>query len=465
MTNISLATGSFPVQSIWSNATDACESSSITFNGTPGNQADVFGAAIAPVDATASDSLSGQPLTYSAAGLPAGLAIDAATGVVTGTPTEVVNNASVVIAATDALGISASTTVKWTISPARPTITTPPISSPITYGDALRDATLSGGTATIGTTTVPGSFAFTDSAAIPGAGTQPESVTFTPVNQTDYASATGTIDVTVYRAKLYVIPNAQSITFGQIEPNDTFTLRTTPAAPSSAVRRPSDARYVAPICKAAAYIVDAPTLPSHQTIACSGGSDANYTFDTSATAQLTVVNAIEISVASRANTPQSASARLTVRATDLPQAQPLVYSATGLPRGLSINRSTGEISGRISGVPGTYEVRITATDATGAHGTKTIVWHVEDDVVLTRPATRTTLPEHAARLRVTARDLIAHRRLHYSASGLPRGLAINARTGVISGTVTAHAGTYRAVIVVTDSHGARASTTFTWRVG
>jgi hypothetical protein len=270
--------------------------------------------------------------------------------------------------------------------------------------------------------------------------------------------------VTIGKATLYVIPNPQAVTFGRPEPNDTFTLRTDPSAPSSAVSLPTDAQHVAPVCRAAAYAVGAAAPPSPLTISCSGGSDPNYAFDTSATALLTVGNAITISAANSTSTPQGAIVKLAVKAIDSAGTQVLVYRAVGLPARLAINASTGVITGRVFAAPGTYTVRITVTDTSGAHATKIIVWHIRNDIVLTRPRAQSTPPNHAVHLGVKARDLIPHRTLRYAATGLPAGLAINAKNGVISGRTANVSRVYTVTVVVTDSARARARTSFTWKV-
>ena len=54
--------------------------------------------------------------------------------------------------------------------------------------------------------------------------------------------------------------------------------------------------------------------------------------------------------------------------------------------------------------------------------------------------------------------------LVYSASGLPNGLAINAASGLISGTVST-VGNFTVNLQVDDGHGSTASTTFNWSVG
>ena len=63
---------------------------------------------------SASDSASGQTLTYSASGLPAGLSISSA-GLISGTPTTA-GTSTVTVTATDGTGASGNTSFAWTIS-------------------------------------------------------------------------------------------------------------------------------------------------------------------------------------------------------------------------------------------------------------------------------------------------------------------------------------------------------------
>src|SRR5215469_5428696 len=81
----------------------------------PGNQTGKVGTA-ASLQIQASDSASGQTLTYSATGLPAGLSINTSTGLISGTPTTAVTSAPVTVTATDGTGASGSASFTWTIS-------------------------------------------------------------------------------------------------------------------------------------------------------------------------------------------------------------------------------------------------------------------------------------------------------------------------------------------------------------
>ena len=79
----------------------------------PGSQSGTVGTAVS-LQISASDSASGQTLTYTATGLPAGLSISSS-GLISGTPTTA-GSSSVTVTAKDTTGASGSASFTWTIS-------------------------------------------------------------------------------------------------------------------------------------------------------------------------------------------------------------------------------------------------------------------------------------------------------------------------------------------------------------
>jgi hypothetical protein len=83
----------------------------------PGSQSGTVGQAVS-LQIKASDSAVGATLTYKAAGLPAGLSINSATGLITGTPTTAATS-SVTVTVKDTTGASGSASFTWAVTAAR----------------------------------------------------------------------------------------------------------------------------------------------------------------------------------------------------------------------------------------------------------------------------------------------------------------------------------------------------------
>ena len=86
---------------------------------------------------------------------------------------------------------------------------------------------------------------------------------------------------------------------------------------------------------------------------------------------------------------------------------------------------------------------------------------VGNTVTVTNPGTQTGTVGTAASLQVHATDSAAGQTLSYSATGLPAGLAVNASTGLISGTPTAAANS-TVTVTVRDGTGASGAASFAW---
>ena len=133
------------------------------------------------------------------------------------------------------------------------------------------------------------------------------------------------------------------------------------------------------------------------------------------------------------------------------------FNATSLPTGLSINTTTGEISGTPTAVAGTYNIPLTATGPLGAR-TATLVLTLSDPAggtpsITSSLANQSTVAGVAyAGYTITSDNPPAL----YFAAGLPTGMSCDANTGVISGTPS-QTGTFNVTIRATNVSGTGSS--------
>jgi hypothetical protein len=148
-----------------------------------------------------------------------------------------------------------------------------------------------------------------------------------------------------------------------------------------------------------------------------------------------------------------------------PNGTSVSYSATGLPAGLSLNATTGLISGKLtSSSAGTYTVTASVSDGT-LSASRSFTWtvtNVDAPPVLTAPANQTSRRSTPVSLQLAATDPDSTV-LTYSATGLPPGLSVNSVTGLISGTLSKRTRTYTVTAAVSDG-SLSSSRTFTWTV-
>jgi len=136
------------------------------------------------------------------------------------------------------------------------------------------------------------------------------------------------------------------------------------------------------------------------------------------------------------------------------------WGATGLPPGMAVNPATGTISGTPTTV-GTAPVTVTVVDAYGRSSATTFTWTVPA-LAVTTPAAQAYETGATVAVPVAAAGGIAP--YTWSATGLPAGLAIDAASGLISGSPTL-AGTSTATVRVVDATGtARSTAGFRWTV-
>ena len=126
---------------------------------------------------------------------------------------------------------------------------------------------------------------------------------------------------------------------------------------------------------------------------------------------------------------------------------PTSYGANGLPSGLSVNTSTGLISGTPT-VIGTSSPSISASNLFGTGSASLTIAIVPPPPVITSATAATGTNGNAFTYQITASNNPAS----YGASGLPVGLAVNPGTGLITGTPTI-SGSFNASVTATNDGG------------
>ncbi len=143
------------------------------------------------------------------------------------------------------------------------------------------------------------------------------------------------------------------------------------------------------------------------------------------------------------------------------------FSATGLPSGISIDASSGEVSGILSAGTASsnpYTVTVTATDGAYSDG-QTFDWTVSPRISMDPIVDQSNVEGDSVTLQVLASSP-DNNTLAYSATGLPSGLSIDPQIGLITGTISAGDaanGPYQTTVTATDGTYS-GSQTFNWDV-
>lgn len=173
----------------------------------------------------------------------------------------------------------------------------------------------------------------------------------------------------------------------------------------------------------------------------------------------------ELTVPSNQTGDKGAAVSLQLQASDS-DGDPLSFSASSLPTGLSVNSETGLISGVLDAV-GVFVVVIQVSDGTDEI-TEQFLWTVENFSGginrvpnLEVPSNQLNAVGEFVSLQLVASDADGDS-LGYSSMGLPSGLSVDAGTGLISGTLD-QAGTHE-VLVTVDDGSDTTSQRFNWVV-
>jgi len=141
-------------------------------------------------------------------------------------------------------------------------------------------------------------------------------------------------------------------------------------------------------------------------------------------------------------------------------------SSGALPTGLTLNSSTGAITGTPTAA-GTFTFTITATDATGCSGSRLYTITIASTGCPAITLSPMTLPAATAQVfysqSVTASGGTAPYAYTVSSGALPAGLTLNPATGLISGTPL-QGGLFNFTIRATDTNGCIGSQPYTLSV-
>jgi PKD repeat protein len=394
----------------------------------------------------------GSPLSYTASPLPAGLSVVAATGAITGTPTT--SGVTVVtLTATNATGTSLPATLTITVAAAgvAPVISGPTVAAGTVGAAFSYNITATGSPTSYSASPLPAGLSVV---AATGAisGTPSSSgvtvVTLTATNGTG-TSLPVTLTITVAAATIAPVITSPITAPGTVGTAFvTYTILAT-GSPTSYSATGLPAGLTLNLLTGA--INGTPTASGVSVVAISATNGAGTG---SATLTITIAAATSAPIVTSptvaAGTVGTTFVTYLIGATGLPT----VYSASGLPAGLTLNTLTGAISGTPT-LAGTSVVTLTATNSTGS-GTATLTITIAASTSAPVISSPTTTAGSVGSPFPTYTIVATGQPTTYTATGLPPGLTIDPLTGTIDGTPTL-AGTYVVTVSATNSFGTTTS--------
>ncbi len=396
---------------------------------------------------------SGLPTSYAASGLPPGLSIVAATGVITGIPTTAGVFATQ-LSASNSTGVG-SVAIRITVAPKAiaPIIANDTVSAAGSAGFPFNYTVVASGLPTsysatglpVGLQINPVTGVISGSPTFPGTSV----ITVRATNALGTDSATLTLTVGLANSfPIIVSPTTAPGTAGV--PFVTYVIAATGLPTQfTAVGLPPGLV----LNSLTGAISGTPTVNGTYIVTLTAVNAAGTSFPAPLTITVGAPNVLPIITSPTIATASLGSPFVTylIAATGLPT----TYSATGLPAGLTLNTLTGAINGTPTAT-GTFLVTITATSSQGTSIPATVSITVAPagvGPIITSPITATGAAGTAiAPYAIVATGLPTT----YTATGLPAGLVFNPVTGIISGTPTI-SGTFPITLSATNANGTTVS--------
>jgi hypothetical protein len=360
---------------------------------------------------------------------------------------------SVTFTPTDTTDYSTATkTVSLQVNQATLTVTwaTP---GAITYGTALSATQLNA------TASVPGTFVYTPASGTLAAGAQTLSVTFTPTDITDYASATQTVQLQVNKAALTVTASSTTVGYGSAVPTIT--------ASYSGFQNGDTAMALTPAPACSTTYTTASAVGSNQTTNCSGGVSSNYSFSYVSGTVTVVTFGITTSPTLATGYVNSVYSPVTLAVTGGTGPYAWAVASGSVPAGLSLDSATGILSGTPTGPTGTTHFTVQVSDS----GTNSA--ELQFTITIAAGVTISTISPltpgvqgvaYAGETLAATGGSGSYSWTWAAASGsLPSGMVLSKTTGAISGTPGV-SGTYNIVVTATDTASNTASKTFSLTV-
>ncbi|WP_217494445.1 putative Ig domain-containing protein [Nibricoccus aquaticus] len=405
---------------------------------------------------------SNSPTSYSASGLPSGLSINTSSGLISGTVSSSATAGvySVNLTATNASG-SGTQTLSLTLTnpvPAAPSITSGSTGSVVRGNSFSHQIVASNSPTSYGASGLPSGLSINTSTGLisgtvsTSATVAVYSVSLTATNAGGTGTQTFSLTVTAPLPSAPVISSASSgsAVIGsafshQVLASNSPTSYAASGLPSGVSINSSSGLISGTVSTSATAGVSSVTL-----YATNAGGTGTQTFSLTLTNPLP--SAPVISGLAAESTLRGTAFSYQITASNSPTS----YNATGLPSGLSINTSSGLISGSVSTsvAAGIYPITLTATNA-GGSGTRALSLTVTAPIISVPVITSASSARVVLGVAFNFQIVANNSPTVYAAAGLPTGMSINNLTGAISGSVpvTQATGNYVVTVTVTNAGG------------